>query len=220
MARPKARAVTHLGVEGSPLDIEKRQSLMDYLSGLGLPEQAAEVFARGVNGAIVMAYVLNTAMASRKERIAFLNRARRHPEVAHADLMLNDEHLAKHAHYIATSDDVDPIRAGTKAIDRQIKTLKRPGREPRGPEPRQELANHLASLWRRHFGASPTCDCWNDDTGSRFVLMLKWVLPEAELFYTGKRREKNIMVIGKIAQRAIEDLRDSDKTFLKYSRKK
>ena len=221
MARPKPRSITHLGVEGSPLDAEKQEALIAYLKEIGLSQKGAEAFARGVNSVIVGAYVLDPNMASRKERIAFVERVVRDPETLDDVLISDADCYNRHPNRIAISDDVRAIKESVsleKAVDRLKGTLVRPGRGPRGPQPAQALVNDLAKLWRQCLGEQPTCDCWTGVSNSPFVRMLQWVVPEAEMYYLGKRREKNIYNLGKMAQRAIEYMQTCDRTFGNYDR--
>jgi hypothetical protein len=224
MPRPKPRSVTHLGVEGSPLDIDQREALVTHMKEIGLPEIGIEGFARGVNSAIVAAYVLEPNMASRKERIAFLKGIVRRPDTMRGVPVSDANCYNRHHNRIAVSEDVEAIKKAPslmRTVKRLTRTLTRSGREPRDRPADQPLANNLAELWRRHFKGTddekPTCDCWNGVTGSHFVRTLQWVLPEASMYYTGERREKSIYALGKIAERAIKHLDERDKTFLKYN---
>lgn len=224
MPRPKPRSVTHLGVEGSPLDADKREALIAYLKEIGLPEMRIEGFAHGVNSASVAAYVLEPNMASRKERIAFLDGIVRRPDTLHGVPVSDANCYNRHHNRIAVSEDVEAIKKAPspmRTVKRLKRTLTKPGRELRDRQADQALANNLAALWCRHFEGTddeqPTCDCWAGVTRSRFVRTLKWVLPEASMYYTGKRREKNITALGKIAERAIKYLHKCDKTFFKYN---
>lgn len=238
MSRAKPQSVTGMGVAASPLGREQQDELWDLLAKMGLKNDAAEHFVRGVNGAIVFAYDLNPKMSLRSQQIAWFNQVQKAVEKLQAALgVIPDSRSEKGIlTRTAVNEELESLNRfpGGRALDfilgcvvKRCKARKeklgKPKRKGTVPTPRQVLANELASLWRLHFDKIPTCNSWEARNSTPFMEALDWILfkidVDYKMYYTGytlNADERQISALGQIAHRAIQDLHKRDETERRY----
>lgn len=155
MPRAKARHVAHASAQGGPCDDERIAKIVDYLEAKGLPRAGAAAFASSLNACAAHAYVLEPAMSSAKESLAWLKAARR---------CARQGDLDKLRAMIAEADDAAPeFAAGVSApsleaferwCDHEI-AARRKAKRAKPFSERQFFANLLAREWFTAFDGPP-----------------------------------------------------------------
>ncbi len=237
MPRAEPKSVTSASVTGSPLSRAEKVRLTRFLTRRGFKYSAAKGFAASINSAIVYAYQLEPAMATRSQRAAWWHRvqtaigklqgaldldARESLAVDSEDLQSLNAELCRHFRVRTRSDNplADVLGRLARHCDTKKKALT--GRDTKPKSRRQILANSLASAWRQHLVKKPTASVSYSRNGAKyspFIEVLRSIIQGAENHYGIQDDKLTDNALRGLATRANTELKRRDAMVRRYQHK-